>query len=103
MDLSFLPTEWLPVVHAVTGLIAACSVLALALKPLLGVPKPGDPAWKRFLFGLLSVIDVLAANTSRISTKKQLHVATKQLADADRAMRDARAKRLAMYPLDGEP
>lgn len=93
MDLSFLPAPYRDLVVALCELIAACSVLALALKPLFGTPKDGDPSWKRFVFGLLRVIDVLAANTSTIRTKQQLDVTTKQLADADQALFRARSTR----------
>lgn len=73
MDIiTLLPASWQDVAHAIAGVIASASLLAAAAKPWLGEPSPSDGPAKRMLFGLVQIVDWLAANSRTVASQKEI-------------------------------
>lgn len=71
--LELFPEPWRPWLLLALEVIAICSAAGAVTKPLLGAPQPGrDPKWKAWLYGLLHVVDVAAANTTPVREKLRL-------------------------------
>lgn len=68
--LAFLPPEWAAWLRLVAELSFALSLVAAAVKPLLGDPSPDDPRWKRVAFALVHCVDWAAANSEPIRAKR---------------------------------
>lgn len=68
MDIaSLVPAQYRDLVLAACQMIAAASVLALALKRVAGVPSASDGPAKKALFVVLHAVDWLALNTATVS------------------------------------
>ncbi len=68
--LTFLPSEWASYLRVIAEVSFALSLLAAAVKPLLGDPRPGfDPKWKQRVFWLMHFVDWAAVNTATIREK----------------------------------
>ncbi len=93
--LDLVPAQYASIATAVVqfavSVIGAFSLLALAIKPLLGTPSPLDPRWKQAAFAFVSVVDFLAANTQKMRDKKVIVAQQQALTSQARALADADA------------
>lgn len=85
--LTFLPPEWAAWLRVIAEVSFALSLLAAAVKPLLGDPSPQDPRWKKAIFSLMHAVDLVAANTETVRAKKQ-RVKDEQVAQVLRKIRN---------------
>lgn len=70
--IGLIPEQYAPYVALVAQGIFAFSVLAGALKLVLGDPKPTDAGWKRAFFQVAQWLDFLALNTATVRSKRKV-------------------------------